>query len=366
MTDAPEDPPEAPRFPACVETGLHSRDRDAWLAARRKGLGGSDVGAVLGLHPYRSALEVYADKLGAPVEVANDDGIPINEAALWGNVFEEPILREFGRRAQREVRHAGELLRAIDAPWLLCTLDGEQLTGAPRWAVGRGVAEIKTTGYGAQWAEEIPPYVQAQVQQQLLVTGASWATLVWLPFPERKLQWFEIPPHPEFQALIRERCAAFWTRVLEERPPDADGSDSARRALHALDPSIEDLTVQLDNPEAEAVADELEEINSALKSLEARKKLIGNRVLQTLAGVKVGLLPSGRYWSRWTTEPRDTTCPKCATVIGSVKGSTASRLFPPRKKPHDLPLEARTLRLDEDRELSALLRASLARVRRAG
>ena len=354
-------------FSACEATGAHSTDRDRWLAARRRGIGGSDAGAILGLHPFKSALEVYADKIGVPLEApANDTASPAMEAALWGNVFEGPILAEFARRTGRAVQHAGALLRSRDDPWLLVTLDGVQLDGAPRWAEGPGIAEVKTTGYGAQWHEEIPAHVQAQVQHQLLVTGAAWATLIWLPFPERRLQWFEVAPFPDFQAMLRDKCAAFWTRVLQRSPPDADGSDSARRALHALDPSVEDVTVDLNNPEAEAIADELEAVNSALKRLEDRKKLITNRVQQALAGVKVGLLPSGRYWTRWTTAARDTLCSKCGAVQSTSAGFSASRLYPPRKKPHTLPAGSRTLRLDTDPEVSALLRASLESVRRVG
>ena len=37
--------------------------RDAWLAERRKGIGASDVAAILGEDPRRSALSVYAEKI---------------------------------------------------------------------------------------------------------------------------------------------------------------------------------------------------------------------------------------------------------------------------------------------------------------
>ena len=37
---------------------------DEWLAWRRKGIGGSDVASALGLSPYRTARELYFDKIG--------------------------------------------------------------------------------------------------------------------------------------------------------------------------------------------------------------------------------------------------------------------------------------------------------------
>ena len=39
-------------------------DRESWLRERRRGIGGSDIGAILGLNKYRSPLDVYLDKIG--------------------------------------------------------------------------------------------------------------------------------------------------------------------------------------------------------------------------------------------------------------------------------------------------------------
>ena len=37
--------------------------RPEWLEYRRKGLGGSDAAAVLGISPFRTARDLYYDKL---------------------------------------------------------------------------------------------------------------------------------------------------------------------------------------------------------------------------------------------------------------------------------------------------------------
>lgn len=37
-------------------------DRTAWLAARRKGLGGSDIAPILGLSPWTSPLQTWRRK----------------------------------------------------------------------------------------------------------------------------------------------------------------------------------------------------------------------------------------------------------------------------------------------------------------
>ena len=38
--------------------------RAEWLALRKRGIGGSDASAIMGVNPYRSAWSVWADKTG--------------------------------------------------------------------------------------------------------------------------------------------------------------------------------------------------------------------------------------------------------------------------------------------------------------
>lgn len=348
----------APFEASCVSVGVHSRDREQWLRARRRGLGGSEVAAILGLHPYKSALEVYADKTSRTP--AND---VTSEVALWGNVFEQPILHEYGRRTGRHVVSGGDLLRSRQRDSWLVTLDGVQLDCAPPWAAGPGCAEVKTVGYAdVPWEERIPPHVQVQLQHQMLVTGATWNTVIWLPFPERRLQWRDVAPHGEFIAYLAEQCDAFWLRVLEQREPDPDGSDSSMHALYRLHPELADETIELDE-EAEAIADEVEQINVALKELEARKSLIHQRVMATLGDEKTAVLDSGRYFTSWTVDPRTEQCSHCSEVVRTVAGFRAARLYPKRKKPHQLPIARRSLSLAPSPDLARLLEASLEMVR---
>ena len=52
---------------------IHNPSRDAWLAARRSGIGGSDIAAICGLSPYQTPYDVWLDKLGQWETVARLD-----------------------------------------------------------------------------------------------------------------------------------------------------------------------------------------------------------------------------------------------------------------------------------------------------
>lgn len=46
--------------------------REEWLEYRRLGIGGSDVAAILGISPFRTARDLYYDKLN--IVTADDEG----------------------------------------------------------------------------------------------------------------------------------------------------------------------------------------------------------------------------------------------------------------------------------------------------
>jgi len=58
--------------------------KEDWLRYRKCGITGTDAGAILGLNPYRSAFQVYHDKISDTIE--NMD----NEAMRQGRVIVTP------------------------------------------------------------------------------------------------------------------------------------------------------------------------------------------------------------------------------------------------------------------------------------
>lgn len=69
-----------------VETaGLSEKE---WLAYRRKGIGGSDVAALLGISPWRTARDLYYDKLNIAAVEDNEE----NWVALEMGHLLEPLI----------------------------------------------------------------------------------------------------------------------------------------------------------------------------------------------------------------------------------------------------------------------------------
>ncbi len=141
-------------------------DRDTWLAARRNGIGSSDVAAIVGVSTFRTPVHVWHDKRGDDVDTAG-------EAALWGTLLEEPVAREWARRNRSVIQRVG-LIAHHEQPWMLATLD-RRVAECPLDREVRTACALEVKCRNAfsrsRWHASIPDDVLAQTTWQLLVTG---------------------------------------------------------------------------------------------------------------------------------------------------------------------------------------------------
>lgn len=72
--------------------------REEWLEYRRAGIGGSDAAVIVGLNPWRSLSELYADKLGLLPDKED------NEQMRIGRDLEEYVARRFCEATGKKVR----------------------------------------------------------------------------------------------------------------------------------------------------------------------------------------------------------------------------------------------------------------------
>ena len=257
-----------------------SSDREAWLAARRQGIGASEAPAVLNQSPWSSAVAVYADKVCDPI--AEDE----SERLMWGHLLEPVILSHFTTVTGRPAEADGSLLRSTRWPFLLCTLDGRQ--------PGPGVVEVKNTQDRSGWSDGVPQHVWIQVQQQLAVTGWELGSVAVL-LSGSEFKWADVKRDDEFidDVLIPE-CSDFWCRVQSDGPPPGpDPSEASTHALRRLYPSDNGESVSLPG-EFTDLAFERSSIKESIKLDEVRLSEIDNQIRAALKDASVGASPVRR------------------------------------------------------------------------
>nr|WP_026678188.1 YqaJ viral recombinase family protein [Fictibacillus gelatini] len=242
---------------------------EQWLQSRKKGIGGSDAAAILGLNKWKSPIAVYLDKIGqAPKEKEQ------SEAAYFGNVLEEVVAQEFSKRTGLKVRRRNAILQHPEYPWMLANVD--------RLIVGEKAGlECKTASeyLKDEWKDdEIPASYLIQCQHYMAVTGyeAWWIAVL---IGGNKFVYKKIERDEEIIKYLIEEEKIFWLNHVEkEIPPMFDGSDASSDLLKALYPEAKPETEIELPPDAETLISALDQVSAELKELEARKKEYENQL----------------------------------------------------------------------------------------
>ena len=192
-------------------------DKKEWLQYRKQGIGGSDAGAVCGLNPYRTAMQVYQDKISEETEEID------SEAMRQGREFEDYVARRFTEATGKKVRRANAMFYHEKYPFMLADVD--------RMVVGENAGlECKTASpYMAdKWEDgKIPLSYQIQCCHYMAVCGAeAWYIAVLIYGKEFK--YYRIERDEEMIADLIRIEQNFWEEhVLKRQMPSPDGSKLA-------------------------------------------------------------------------------------------------------------------------------------------
>lgn len=148
---------------------------EEWLV-NRKGIGGSDASAILGLNPYKTNQELWMEKKGqmSPVDISDKSYVKYGNDA-------EPLLRALFALDYPEYKveyYDNNMIINKKYPWAHASLDGELIDSDGR----RGILEIKTTNIlqsmqWEKWDNRIPDNYYIQILHYLLVTEYDFVVL---------------------------------------------------------------------------------------------------------------------------------------------------------------------------------------------
>lgn len=197
--------------------------REDWLKYRKRGIGGSDVAAILGISKWKSAVGLWLDKTNQSNEPEEE-----NEAMQWGNIMEPVIRNHFAEVMGKPVVEVKAMLRHPEYPFMLADVDGVTVDDEGNPAI----LEIKTASEykRGEWEDDIPAYYQTQVQHYLCVTGVGKAYVAVL-IGGNSFKVFEVDADAEVQQMLIAVERDFWNRVQNMIRPEIDGSDAATELL---------------------------------------------------------------------------------------------------------------------------------------
>ncbi|MEN7528919.1 lambda-exonuclease family protein [Cupriavidus sp. DL-D2] len=264
--------------------------REDWLEVRKRGIGGSDAAAAVGLNPYKSQLELWLEKTGRDAELSKPDPNDTREPVYWGTLLEPIVAAAYTQQTGHRVRRVNAILQHAVHPFMLANLDRE-VVGVPDVQI----LECKTAGeFGVRhWQDGVPEYVQLQVQHQLAVTGKQAADVAVL-LCGQALDVHRIERDDALIAQLIELEGQFWRYVETDTPPSGDGSESADGALRCLYPRDTGATVdfsedrQLSGTFADLVA-----VRGQIESLEQAAAKLKQGIQRAMGDASRALFETG-------------------------------------------------------------------------
>jgi len=199
-----------------------------WHDLRRGAVGGSQVGAILGVNPWESPYTAWAKACG----LISDDFEPSMPMKL-GSAFEAPIRQIFAAENPHLRVYETGTWASLGAEWQHANPDGIIEHGDGELEV----LEIKFSRL--PWFNGVPLHYKYQVLWYMHVTGIRLGRIVAVAggeLQEFAIAWDQFEVESMVQAVTAWRIA-----VVTETAPDWDGSKSTYETVRAISPEITEL-----------------------------------------------------------------------------------------------------------------------------
>lgn len=231
-----------------------------WLEDRKKGIGGSDVGAILGVNPYRSRMDVWLDKTNKGGEVAD------NYAMARGRAM-EPFIREWfvAQTGLTVDVTEGQTVSHPQIDYLRASYDG--LTSDD------GILEIKTMSQWVAKKGEIPETYYWQIQHYMYVSNRNHGYFAIDSAGTFIIERVEFDQ--KYISDVLPKLKDFWTHVLADTPPPAQKRDN-------IAPTLDDY-VTVDAYGLSTI-ERLKDVKEQMKELKKKQELYEDELLQQLDG----------------------------------------------------------------------------------
>lgn len=265
--------------------------REDWLALRRKSIGGSDAGAIVGLSKWATPYTVWLDKTGKLPEKED------TEAMRQGRDLEQYVAQRFAEETGKRVRRENAILYNPAYPFASANVD--------RLIIGEKAGlECKTTNTLdlKQFQDvEFPKQYYAQCVHYLAVTGLERWYLAVLVYGRGFYIYTLERDEAEIAALMGAE-ARFWELVENNTPPPPDGSQAATEAIKAVFAEDDGETVDLFGRES---------VLSEYMALKAKRSAVDERIAEIENIIKADMADAssascGRYIVSWKSQTRST------------------------------------------------------------
>jgi putative phage-type endonuclease len=248
-------------------------------AIRATGIGGSEIGAVLGFSPFLRPIDIWRRKVWPDVDDGSDEPLHLR----IGRKLEQSVAELYAEDCDATVtpgrmfRHPKHLI-CFATPDRLVVRDDDE-----------GLLECKTTAafyanqvWGPSWSDEIPDDYRAQCMWEMGSSGYRWTDVACL-LHGREVRYYRVRFDDELFGLLMDGAMRFWRdHVVTQTPPPPDGSQSYTDWVRDYWPKQTRIERKPGNEMTAAWAKELLAVKAAQKHLEEEEEQLTQKLKTTI------------------------------------------------------------------------------------
>lgn len=283
------------------------------LEQRKTGIGGSDVAAILGLSPWKSAFQLYMEKRGEFTEAPKE-----SEVIHFGNVLEDVVADEYARRNGVKVQRRNDMIIHPEFEFMLANID-RKVVGTRKGLECKTADKFTRGKWGESGTDQIPDFYRIQDEHYMNVTGYSeWDTAVLIGGNEYRE--YPIVRDPEIGDMLVTACKDFWQRVTDGNPPEIDFAHATTIDLiKQMNPGTNGETITLP-PELYYWHKVKIDAEAEVKRYQAVADTCKARILEAIGENSAGQLPDAAYqYKRTIVKKKEFISP--ATSYVQMRGS---------------------------------------------
>lgn len=253
-------------------------------------IGSTDLAPILGLSPYKTALEWWLEK-------RNQTRKQVDTLQTRVGIALEPVVLSLYEDEKKvKVKANSTMFVSGDYPWLAATPDG--LTDGKvinaKTSTYRRYSEFHADEhmFGADGTDALPQDYIIQAHGEMLVMEVEQADYPTL-FDASNLRIYHVDRDEQVVTAILSATKEMLERLANNDPPEPNWTHpSTRSLLSDLHGYAVGESVALDAEQVEQWV-EYQRLSDDIKSMEESKTAIANRILDAMGGCELGVFPSG-------------------------------------------------------------------------
>jgi putative phage-type endonuclease len=259
---------------------------------RSKYIGGSDIGAILGLSHFRSPLEVWLEKTGK--EVKKLDSLPLR----FGTYAEAFVASEYSRATGFDLIHDESIHIHPDYSFMSAHIDRfvlEHDSPTPMRILECKTANpFASSDWGEAGSDEVPLSYLCQSVWYMGITNINKVALAVL-FGNSDFRIYEITRDLELESAILQKANLFWSEyVIKDIPPPVQSEADCQALFSKGDPA---KTVEA-KTETWALAKRLQLLNNEIDMREEEISTIKQSIMNQMGEAET-LTYEGKVLATW-------------------------------------------------------------------